>query len=119
MNKWLFISIIILYFLNSHICWYIYPNINDIDIWNRLKFGILTFVFYLALEYKPQDKFFEKVINAIILQNAYLLIFETETTYSFNDIIFVCTFTGIQYLKHFRKDYIINLYNNLIRPDKK
>ena len=117
MNKWLIISIIILYFSNSLICDYFYPN-GGYD-WFRLKYGILTFLFYLALEYKPQDKFFEKVINAIILQNAYLLIFETETTYSFNDIIFVCTFTGIQYLKYFRKDYIINLYNNLIRPDKK
>ena len=117
MNKWLIISIIVLYFLNSKICWFFYPE--DIFLWNRLKYGILTFLFYLALEYKPQDKFFEKVINAIILQNAYLLIFETETTYSYNDIIFVCTFTGIQYLKYFRKDYIINLYNNLIRPDKK
>jgi hypothetical protein len=117
MNRWLIISIIILYFLNNQICWYIHPE--NIDLWNRLKYGILTFIFYLALEYKPQDKFFEKVFNAIVLQNAYILIFEKETTYSLNDLIFVCTFTGIQYIKHFQKEYLINLYKSLISPNKK
>jgi hypothetical protein len=114
MNKLLFISIIILYLSNYYLCDFIYPE-GGVE-WIKLKYGILTFVFYLALEYKPQNKLFEKVINAVILNNAYVLIFNNEITYSFNDIIFVCTFTGIQYLKYFRKDYIINLYNNLIRP---
>jgi hypothetical protein len=113
MNKWLIISIIILYFANYQICEFFYAE--DIDAWNRLKYGILTFLFYLALEYKPQDKFFEKVLNAVILQNAYLLIFETETTYSFNDVIFVCTFTGIQYIKYFQKEYVKNLINKLFK----
>ncbi len=113
MNKWLFISIIILYFSNSQICWFFYPN--DIDLWFRLKYGILTICFYLALEYKPQDKFFEKVINAVVLNNAYVLIFENEITYSYHDIIFICTFTAIQYLKYFQKEYVINLFNKLFK----
>ena len=117
MNKWLIISIVILYFLNYHICEFFYQN--DVTNWYRLKFGILTICFYMALEYKPQDKFFEKVVNAIILNNAYVLIFNNEITYNYNDIIFICTFTAIQYLKYFQKEYIINLFNNLIRPDKK
>lgn len=117
MNKWIGILIIILYFSNSFISDLIYPNIcNE---WFRLKYGILTFIVYLSLEYKPEDKFIEKVFNAIVLQNAYLLIFKTETTYSLDDLFFVCSFTAIQYLKHFQKEYLINLYNNLIRPDKK
>lgn len=104
MNKWLFISIIILYFGNYQICEFFYST--NIDLWNRLKYGILTICFYIALEYKPQNNFFEKLINAIILNNAYILIFETETNYSYNDIIFICTFTAIQYLK----DYITTLF---------
>lgn len=117
MNKWLGILIIVLYFSNSHICEYIFPN-GGME-WFKLKYGILTVIVCLALEYKPQDKFIEKIFNAIVLQNAYILIFETETTYSFNDVTFIAFFTAIQYLKYFQKEYIINLFNNLIRPDKK
>jgi phosphatidylglycerophosphate synthase len=115
MNKWLFISVVILYFLNNQICWYIYPEDVNIEEWNKLKYGILTICFYLALEYKPQDKFFEKVINAVILNNAYVLIFENEITYSYHDIIFICTFTGIQYIKYFQKEYVKNLFNKLFK----
>jgi hypothetical protein len=114
MNKWLFISVIILYFSNSYISNYIYP-LPDNDNWYKLKYGILTICFYLALEYKPQDKFFEKVINAVILNNAYVLIFENEITYSYHDIIFICTFTGIQYIKYFQKEYVKNLFNKLFK----
>ena len=117
MNKWLYIFIILLYFSNYHICNYFYPD-GGLE-WYKLKFGIITIVVCLALEYKQQDKFFEKVFNAIVLQNAYILIFEKETTYSLNDLIFVCTFTGIQYIKHFQKEYLINLYKSLISPNKK
>ncbi len=113
MNKWLIILISILYFSNYQICEFFYKN--DVTNWYRLKFGILTICFYIALEYKPQDKFFEKVINAIILNNAFVLIFKNEIDYSIHDLFFICTFTAIQYLKNFRKDYIINL----ICPNKK
>jgi hypothetical protein len=113
MNKWLIISIIILYFSNAYICDYFYPYVCD--EWYKLKYGILTICFYLALEYKPQDKFFEKVINAVILNNAYVLIFENEITYSYHDIIFICTFTGIQYIKYFQKEYVKNLFNKLFK----
>lgn len=113
MNKWLGILIILLYFLNSQICWWVYPI--DILMWNRLKYGILTVIVCLALEYKPQDKFIEKIFNAIVLQNAYILIFETETTYSFNDVTFIVFFTAIQYLKHFQKEYVTNLFNKLFK----
>jgi hypothetical protein len=113
MNKWLIISIIILYFSNKYICDIFYPE-GGFE-WFKLKYGILTICFYLALEYKPQDKFFEKVINAVILNNAYVLIFENEITYSYHDIIFICTFTGIQYIKYFQKEYVKNLFNKLFK----
>lgn len=113
MNRLLGILIIVLYFSNNHICEVFYPE--NIDLWNRLKYGILTVIVCLALEYKPQDKFIEKIFNAIVLQNAYILIFETETTYSFNDVTFIAFFTAIQYVKHFQKEYVTNLFNKLFK----
>jgi hypothetical protein len=113
MNKWLGILIIVLYFSNSFICEIIYPIDNE--QWFRLKYGILTVILCLALEYKPQDNFLEKIFNAIVLQNAYILIFENENTYSWNDLTFIVVLTAIQYLKYFQKEYIINLYNKFIK----
>lgn len=113
MNKWLGILIIVLYFSNSHISDYFYPE--PCNEWFKLKYGILTIIVCLALEYKPQDNFLEKIFNAIVLQNAYILIFENENTYSWNDLTFIVILTAIQYLKHFQKEYIINLYNKFIK----
>ena len=114
MNKWIGILIIFLYFSNYHICNYFYPD-GGLE-WYKLKFGIISIIVCLSLEYKQQNQFIEKVFNAIVLQNAYILIFENETTYSFNDLTFIAFLTSIQYLKHFQKDYIINLYNKLFKP---
>jgi len=113
MNKWLGISIILLYFSNYHICNLVYPE-GGVN-WFKLKFGIMTIILCLALEYKPQDNFLEKIFNAIVLQNAYILIFEDEITYSLNDLTFIVILTAIQYVKHFKKEYVINLYNNFIK----
>lgn len=118
MNRFIGILIIILYFTNSHICEIIYPIDNE--QWFRLKYGILTIIVCLALKYREKDIFIEKFFNAIVVQNAYILIFETETTYSFNDVIFISIFTSIQCLKKYlKKEYIFKIYNKFILQNKK
>ena len=110
MNKWIGVLIIVLYFLNSYICEIIYPLDND--NWFRLKYGILTVIVCLSLEYKSQNNFIEKLIKAIILQNAFILIFENETTYSIHDVSFIAFFIAVQYLKDYYNKHFTPLKND-------
>jgi hypothetical protein len=102
-NKIIGISIVILYFANYHICELIYPN--DINCWIKLKVSIYSLIILLAIEYKKQNNFIEKLFCAIIFNDIYVLLFNNETTYSLNDIIFIAWFTAIQYIKHFYNLY--------------
>lgn len=102
-NKIIGILIVIIYFANYHICEVIYPN--DINNWIKLKFALLSICLLLAIEYKKQNIFLEKLFLAIIFNNIYVLLFNNETEYTLNDIIFIASFTAIQYLKH-----LYNLY---------
>lgn len=102
-NKLIVILIIFIYFANYHICEFIYPN--DINYWIKLKFAFMSVCLLLAFEYKKQNIFLEKLFCAIIFNDIYVLLFNNETTYSLNDIIFIAWFTAIQYIKHFYNLY--------------
>jgi hypothetical protein len=102
-NKLIGILIVILYFANYHICELVYPNDNY--NWFMLKFSLLSLCLILAIEYKKQSNFIEKLFCAIILNDIYVLLFNNETSYSLNDIYFIAWFTAIQYIKHFYNLY--------------
>jgi hypothetical protein len=102
-NKLIGILIVLLYFLGFHICDYFYPN-GGVDF-IKLRVSIYCLIILLAIEYKKQNIFLEKLFLAIIFNNIYVLLFNNETEYTLNDIIFIASFTAIQYLKH-----LYNLY---------
>jgi hypothetical protein len=95
--------IVLLYFANYHICELIYPD--NIPMFWKLKVSIYCLIILLAIEYKKKDTFIEKLFCAIIFNNIYVLLFRNETDYTLNDIIFIVSFTAIQYVK-----YLYNLY---------
>lgn len=110
MNKWIGILIIVLYFLNSQVCEVVYPN-GGFE-WFKLKYGILTFITYLSLEYKSENIFLEKLFKAILFQTAYIYIFENETTYSIHDVSFIAFFIAVQYLKDYYNKHFTPLKND-------
>lgn len=97
MNNLIGILILILYFANYHICNLIYPN--DLYNWYKLKFAIISACLLLALKYKSSSTFVYKLFNAIVINNIYVLLCKNEFTYTHNDVLFIGTFTLIQYIK--------------------
>jgi hypothetical protein len=102
-NKLVGILILTLYWGNYYICELIYPNDNY--NWFMLKFALLSICLLLAIEYKKQGNFIEKLFCAIIFNDIYVLLFNNETNYSLNDIFFIAWFTAIQYIKYFYNLY--------------
>jgi hypothetical protein len=102
-NKIIGLIIAFLYFANYHICNIIYPT-DDQKFW-YLKVAIYSLIILLAIEYKKQNIFLEKLFCAIIFNDIYVLLFNNETSYSLNDIYFIAWFTAIQYIKHFYNLY--------------
>lgn len=102
-NKVISIIIVFLYFANYHICEIIYPD-GGMD-WLKLRVAIYCTIILLSFEYKKQNTLIEKVFLAVIFNNIYVLLFNNETNYTIQDVIFVCTFTAIQYIKQ-----LYNLY---------
>jgi hypothetical protein len=102
-NKVIGILIAIIYFANYHICKVFYPDGGLPFV--KLKVSIYCLIILLAFEYKKKDTFVEKLFCAIIFNNIYVLLFRNETDYTLNDIIFIVSFTAIQYVK-----YLYNLY---------
>jgi hypothetical protein len=98
-NKIIGLIIAFLYFANYHICNIIYP-IDDQKFW-YLKVAIYCSIILLAIEYKKQNNFIEKLFIAIILNNIFVLIRHAEIDYSIKDVFFILTFTLLQYVKHF------------------
>jgi hypothetical protein len=97
-NKLIGILIVLLYFANYHICELIYPN--DIPMFWKLKVAIYCLIILLAVEYKKQDNFIEKVFLAVVFNNIYVLLFNNETGYTLHDIYFIIIFTMLQYIKN-------------------
>jgi hypothetical protein len=102
-NKSIGILIAIIYFANYHICKIFYPDGGLPFV--KLKVSIYCLIILLAFEYKKQNLLIEKIFLAVIFNNIYVLLFNNETTYSLNDIIFIAWFTAIQYIKHFYNLY--------------
>jgi hypothetical protein len=97
-NKIIGILIITLYFSNFHICNLLY--LNDTYNWFKLKIAIYCLIILLAVEYKKQDNFIEKVFLAVVFNNIYVLLFNNETGYTLHDIYFIIIFTMLQYIKN-------------------
>jgi hypothetical protein len=97
-NKIIGLIIVILYFTNYHICNLIYPE--PTDDWFKLKVSIYCLIILLAVEYKKQDNFIEKVFLAVVFNNIYVLLFKDETGYTMHDIYFIIIFTMLQYIKN-------------------
>jgi hypothetical protein len=102
-NKLIGILIAFIYFANYYFCEILYPN-GGIE-WFKLKVAIYCLIILLAIEYKKQNNFIEKLFCAIIFNDIYVLLFNNETNYSLNDIYFIAWFTAIQYIKHFYNLY--------------
>jgi hypothetical protein len=102
-NKVIGAVIAFLYFANYHICKLLHNG--DVEFFWYLKNSIYCIIILLAIEYKKKDTFLEKLFCAIIFNNIYVLLFRNETGYTLNDIIFIASFTAIQYVK-----YLYNLY---------
>lgn len=96
-NRIIGILILILYFANYHICKFIYPN--DTEMFWKLKVAIYCIIILLALKYKSSSTFVYKLFNAIVINNIYVLLCKNEFTYTHNDVLFIVTFTLIQYIK--------------------
>jgi hypothetical protein len=102
-NKTIGLIIAVLYFTNYKVCELIYPD-GGIE-WFKLKVVIYCLIILLAFEYKKKNLLIEKIFLAVIFNNIYVLIFNNETGYTLNDIIFIAWFTAIQYIKHFYNLY--------------
>lgn len=107
MNRLLGILIILLYFLNAKICYWIFPD--NVDKWWDLKVSLLAINIILAINYKSENNFFEKLFIAIIINNIYVLLFKSEFSYEISDITFIFTFTIMQYVASLIRKH---LYNN-------
>jgi hypothetical protein len=97
-NKIIGLIIVFLYFANYHICELIYSN-DILKFWH-LKVAIYCLIILLAVEYKKQDNFIEKVFLAVVFNNIYVLLFKDETGYTMHDIYFIIIFTTLQYIKN-------------------
>ena len=102
-NKIIGILIIFLYFINYQVCNFFYPD-GGLEF-VKLKLAIYCLIILLAIEYKKQNIFLEKLFCAIIFNNIYVLLFNNETHYTLNDIYFIAFFTLTQYIKYFYKLY--------------
>ena len=102
-NKLIGVLIIALYFGNYHICKVIYNG--NVELFWHLKLSLHMLIILLAIEYKKQNIFLEKLFCAIIFNDIYVLLFNNETSYSLNVIYFIAWFTAIQYIKHFYNLY--------------
>jgi len=102
-NKIIGLIIVFLYFSNYHFCEILYPN-GGME-WLKVRYSIYSLIILLAIEYKKQNIFLEKLFCAIIFNDIYVLLFNNETSYSLNDIYFIAWFTAIQYIKHFYNLY--------------
>jgi hypothetical protein len=107
-NKLIGLIIAFLYFANYHICKLFYNG--DVEFFWYLKVSIYCLIILLAIEYKKQSNFIEKLFCAIIFNDIYVLLFNNETNYSLNDIFFIAWFTAIQYIKYF-----YNLYKQWLK----
>ena len=96
-NRIIGILILILYFANYHICELIYPE-GGLDF-IKVKLSIYSIIILLALKYKSSGTFVYKLFNAIVINNIYVLLCKNEFTYTHNDVLFIATFTLIQYIK--------------------
>ena len=102
MNKAIGILIVTLYFTNSYICDYFFSN-NITKLW-YLNNSILAICMVLAIKYKSDNDFFEKLFNSIVINNIYVLIFKNETTYTLNDLWMIGIFFVAQYIGKLKKE---------------
>ena len=110
-NKYLGLLIISLYFGNYHLS--IFFSFGNNDFYWDINKSIYCLIVLLAIEYKRLNNLTEKIFLAIVVNNIYVLLFKQEYGYTVNDIYFVASFTAIQYLKQFYKNYSKYVFKKL------
>lgn len=96
------IIILLLYFGNYHISMLLSNGNNDL-YWN-IKPAIYSLIILIAIKYKENSNFIEKLFISMVMNNIYVLIFKHETTYSFNDLWMIGLFLVSQYVIKLKKD---------------
>jgi hypothetical protein len=102
MNKVIGIIIIALYFGKKYLCDFLYPT--DINKNWLLSYSILSIIIVLSIKYKESSTFIEKLFISMVINNAYVMIFKQEYTYTLNDVWFIAIFTVAQYLRKEKKN---------------
>ena len=111
MNKYLGLLIMALYFGNYHLSMFLSSGNNDL-YWDINK-CIYSALILLAIHYKSRNCFTEKLFVAIVINNIYVLIRHSEISYTMNDLIFITSFTAIQYAKQLYRNYSEYICRNL------
>jgi hypothetical protein len=102
MNKAVGLLIVALYFGNKSLCDYFFSD--NITMYWYLNNSIISACMLLAIKYKSNNNFIEKLFNSMVANNIYVLLFKHETTYTFNDLWIVGIFFIAQYLVKKKKD---------------
>jgi hypothetical protein len=77
---------------------------EDVYNWWGLNHAILTLCILIAIKYKSDNDFFEKLFNSIVINNIYVLLFKNETTYTLNDLWMIGIFFVAQYIGKLKKE---------------
>jgi hypothetical protein len=96
------IIILLLYFGNYHISMFLSNGNNDL-FWN-IKPAIYSLIILIAIKYKENSNFIEKLFISMVMNNIYVLIFKDETTYTLNDLWMIGIFFVAQYIGKKKKD---------------
>ena len=101
-NKLIGLLIVALYLSNKYICDFFYSD-NVEKLW-LLYVSILSACILLAIKYKSDNNFFEKLFNSMVANNIYVFLFKDETAYTLNDLWMIGIFFVAQYIGKFKKN---------------
>lgn len=101
-NKLIGLLIIALYLSNKYICDFFYSD-NIEKLW-LLYACVLSGCMLLAIKYKSDGNFIEKLFISMVLNNIYVILFKNETTYTLNDLWMIGLFFAVQYIGKLKKD---------------
>jgi hypothetical protein len=101
-NKLIGLLIVALCLSNKYICDFFYSDNVD-KLW-LLYVSILYACILLAIKYKSDSNFFEKLFNSMVANNIYVFLFKDETAYTLNDLWMIGIFFVAQYMVKLKKD---------------
>jgi hypothetical protein len=107
MNKLIGLAIVLLYFLNYHICNFLFPT-NVTKFWD-LKVCIYSLIIVLAVKYDTYKTgvlgFIESILISIIINNVFSLYFFEDKNYSHSDLVVITLVIIFEYAKHFKRNF--------------